>query len=202
MDKDKISLVLDKIESMEDGWEYKGRTKEQWIEYFYNICHPVSSAVLVAIRAAESFDRYTILKQGNYETGFYGMQNGVRTHSPVMDMTNEDVYRFFSVFDFPINRAYSLMYDAGIPIGKMRIGSIVNSHASNSSRWLNSLDPGAAAKAMGRLDGLNFHNAYAGAVHNSKLISIPQDKPFNEGRPKKVQQEAIELLGLEYYVLE
>lgn len=202
MDNKKKEQVLGKLHSMPEDWKYKGKSKNQWIQYFENLDNPVSSAVAVAIRAHESFDRYTILKQGNYETGYYGMQNGVRTYSPVMDMTNEDVYRFFSVFDFPINRAYALMYDAGIPLSKMRIGSIVNSHASNSSRWLNSLDPGAAAKAMGRLDGLNFHNAYGGAVHSSKLISIPQEKPFNEGRPKKVQQEAIELLGLDYYVVE
>lgn len=159
-------------------------------------------AVLVAIRAHESFDRYTVLKMGNYETGFYGTQHKVRTHSPVMDMTNEDVYRFFSVFDFPINKAYERMYDAGIPLAKMRIGSLLNSHAGNSSSWLASLDPGTHAKVLGRIDNLDFHNSYGGKVSNSKYIQIPQDKPFNEGFPKKVQAEAIELLGLDFFVLD
>ena len=84
----------------------------------------------------------------------------------------------------------------------MRIGSLLTSHAGNSSSWLTSLDPGTHAKVLGRIDNLDFHNSYGGKVSNSKYIQIPQDKPFNEGFPKKVQAEAIELLGLEFFVLD
>ena len=155
-------------------------------------------AVLVAIRAAESFDRYTILKQGDYTTGYYGSQFGVSTYSPVIDMTNEDVYRFYSVFDLPINKAYDKMYDAGIPLAKMRIGSLFNSHAGSSASWLASLDPGTHAKVLTRVDGANFNNAYGGRVASSKHISIPQHKPFNEGYPTRAQELAIELLNIPY----
>lgn len=189
------------VESKEDSWTWNGLTKGEVLAYLNRSENP-SAAVLVAIRAAESFDRYTILKQGNYTTGYYGTQNGVRTHSPLMDMTNEDVYRFFSVFDLPINKAYERMYDAGIPLAKMRIGSLLNSHAGNSSSWLASLDPGTHAKVLGRINNLNFHNLYGGKASNSKYITIPQTEPFNEGMPKKVQQEAIELLGLEFLTVE
>ena len=159
---------------------------------------PASCAVLVAIRAAESFDRYTILKQGDYYTGYYGNQAGVNTYSPVIDMTNEDVYRAFSVFEMNLNEAYDRMYDAGIPLAKMRIGSLFNTHAGSSASWLASLDPGTHAKVISRVDGAEFNNAYGGRVGSSKHISIPQPKPFFEGRPTKPEQLAIELLNLDF----
>ena len=196
----KIQEAYDHIQKQDDNWKFRGKSKGYWLDYFGKKLgkKPVECGVLVAIRASESFDRYTILKQGDYTTGYYGQQFRVNTYSPVIDLTNEDVYRFYSVFDVTINRAYEKMYDAGIPLAKMRIGSLFNSHAGSSASWLASLDPGTNAKVMTRVDGANFQGAYGGRVASSKYISIPQPKPFNEGYPTKPQELAIELLGIPY----
>lgn len=200
IDENKRREAIKKVESMPDGWVWKGKSKQQWIDYLKK--RRMSCAVLVAIRADESLSRRTILIQGDTTTGYYGQQYGVNTYSPVMDLTNEDVYRFFSVFDWHINDAYNKMFDAGIPLAHMRIGSIVNVHSGSSVSWIAQLDPGSYAKIVTRLDGVDFTANYGGKSNKSKFISIPQIQPFNEGRPTKSQAFAIELLGLEFKTYE
>ena len=158
--------------------------------------------VLVAIRAGESFDRYTVLKQGDYRTGRYGSQYDCSVISPFMDITTQDLWRTVTLLDLDSNEIYSMMYDAGVPIEKQRIGSPVNSHAGDAVKLYKVLNPGTYGKMVGRLNNCEFTASYGGVFNNGfKYIKLDQPKPFFDGIINSDSlAEALNLLELDYNV--
>lgn len=157
---------------------------------------------VVAIRGAESFDRYTVLKQGDYDTGRYGTQYGCGVFSPYMDLSTEDLWRVNTLLDLDSNEIYSMYWDAGVPLAKQRIGSPVNDHAGDAVKLYKVLNPGTYSKMIGRLDGVDFVASYGGVFNSGyKYIKLEQPTPFYEGVVTSESLiKAINYLGLDYTI--
>lgn len=162
----------------------------------------VKIGVLVAIRSDESFDRYTVLKQGDYNTGRYGSQYDCGVFSPFMDLSTEDLWKITTLLDIDSNEIYSMYWDAGVPLSDQRIGSPVNVHAKDSVKLFKVLNPGTYSKMVGRLAGVDFVSAYGGVFNNGfKYIKLEQPKPFYQGVIlSDTLVDAINYLGLPYTI--
>lgn len=162
----------------------------------------VKIGVLVAIRSDESFDRYTVLKQGDYNTGRYGSQYECGVFSPFMDLSTEDLWKITTLLDIDANEIYAMYWDSGVPLADQRIGSPVNVHAKDSVKLFKVLNPGTYSKMVGRLAGVDFVSAYGGVFNNGfKYIKLEQPKPFYQGvLLSETLIEAINYLGLPYTI--
>lgn len=158
--------------------------------------------VVVAIRGAESFDRYTVLKQGDYNTGKYGNQYDCGVYSPFMDLSTEDLWKVTTLCDLDANEIYSMFWDAGVPLANMRIGSPLNEYAGDSVKLYKVLNPDTYGKMVGRLDGVDFVSSYGGVFNNGfKYIKLDQEKPFFQGCvTSESLAKAINYIGAEYYI--
>lgn len=138
---------------------------------------------LVSLRAAESFDRYTILKQSDYFTGNYANQesnkNGVSIHicSPVMDLTTSDVWRLFSATDWGVSGIYEKMYEAGIGIDLQRVGSLLNFCATKNIAQVKTLEPDMYARINARFQNVEFMSQFSKAGYYK--IGKPADSTWN-----------------------
>ncbi len=162
----------------------------------------VNLGVVVAIRAAESFDRYTVLKQGDYTNARYGTQYDVGVFSPFMDLSTEDLWRITSLLNLDCNEIYSMYWDAGVPLAKQRIGSPVNEKSGDSVKLYKVLNPGTYSKMVGRIAGVDFVAAYGGCFNQGfKYIKLDQPKPFYEGiLTSDSLIKALNYVGVDYTV--
>jgi len=161
-------------------------------------------AAVVAIRAAESFDRYTVLKQGDYHTGRYGTQYDFEVDSPFFDLTTEDLWKVNTCLGFDSNYIYDMMWDAGVPLATMRIGSPLNEHAGDSVKLFKVLNPGTYSKMVGRLDGVDFVAGYGGVFQKGfKYINLPKLEAFKMGSiESEPLARAINYLNAKYILSE
>lgn len=142
----------------------------------------VKIGVIVAIRASESLDRRVVLKQGDYGSGRYGTQYGCGVFSPFMDLTTEDLWKITTLCDLDANSIYSMFWDSGVPLAKMRIGSPLNTHSGDSVKLYKVLNPSTYGKMIGRLNGVDFVASYGGVFNNGfKYIKLDQPTPFFDG---------------------
>lgn len=134
----------------------------------------IISSALVSLRAEESLDRRVILSQGEYTTGQYSNAGGVNNASPVFDWKSEDIWIMLANTDWDINDVYERMFQAGIPIGSQRVGSLLNYAATRSIGVVKSLEPEIYAKIVGRFKNVEFM-ANFGTSRGYYNIGKPKD---------------------------
>lgn len=149
-------------------WELKAH------EYQGFYATPVS---LISLRASESFDRRTILLQGEYSTGQYSRSNGVNTCSVVFDYTTPDVWRLLSATDWGVSSIYNDMYESGIPVEKQRTGSLLNYAATRNIGDVKAIEPALYARITARFSNVEFFSQFSKSGYYK--IQKPKDMAWD-----------------------
>lgn len=139
----------------------------------------IVSSALVSLRAEESLDRRVILSQGEYSTGQYSNAGGVNNASPVFDWKTEDIWIMMGNTDWDINDVYQRMFEAGIPIGSQRVGSLLNYAATRSISTIKTLEPDVYGKIVSRFNNVEFMANYGGTNRGYYNIGKPKDTEWD-----------------------
>lgn len=127
------------------------------------------TAVIIGIRAAESLNRYSTVKNEhrfNYNGVKYSTiidQNTVNFY-PIYDWETEDIWIYNAKFNKPYNKLYDLYYQAGLSIDQMRVASPFNDCAADTLNLYKAIDPNTWGKMVGRVNGVNFAGIYGGTT--------------------------------------
>ena len=170
-----------------DAWTFKGQDEDFEQETFgewFVTRFPNNYVIynLVSLRAEESFDRYTILKQADLNTGKYGWQtanNGMvlNISSPILDMKTIDVWRCISYCNFSYAEIYDKMYEAGVPIGKQRIASLLHTCGVRNINQMRSLEPEIYQRISARFQNIDFMFQFSKRGYYN--IGKPSDSDWN-----------------------
>ncbi len=167
---------------LEGYWTYKAGYHEhaqafgRWVR---DQCEPKGGKVvqLLGVRADESLQRYSaIVNKVDVYKGQKWITSGAKdvySAMPIYDWTTEDIWTGHARFKYKYNRAYDLMYKAGVALGNMRIASFFNDAAKSTLNMLRVLEPATWAKAINRVSGANFAAIYAGTRAMGKDMRLP-----------------------------
>ncbi len=121
---------------------------------------------LVGIRMDESLNRWRAIT-AEKATAYDGLPwttaaaPDVYSGYPLYDWTVEDIWVANARFDFPYNRLYDLFYQAGVPLGMMRVASPFGDWANNGGLNLyRVIEPDTWGRVVGRVNGANFTAMY------------------------------------------
>jgi len=138
------------------------------------------TAVLIAIRADESLDRYRAIKSERKVNGYKSTNyinksaQGVYNVYPIYDWSVEDIWTANSRFGYSYNPIYDLYYRAGMKLNDMRVASPFLSEGISSLKYYQVLEPNTWAKMLGRVNGVNFSGIYGGTTAMGwKNIKLP-----------------------------
>lgn len=128
-------------------------------------------ACLVAIRSAESLNRYRTIKNEK-KTRWHG--HGWTTLTTprvyncylIYDWTTEDVWTANGKHRWDYNRIYDLMYLAGVSIHDMRLCQPFGDDQRQGLWLFKILEPDIWAKVVNRVQGANFGNRYVEEMGN------------------------------------
>lgn len=126
------------------------------------------TAVLVGIRCDESLNRLAILtstqRVNMYDGIKYSKKIDERTYSfyPLYDWETGDIWTANAKFGFDYNKAYDLMYMAGLSPLEMRIASPFHSCGQSTLKLYRALSPNTWGRMVSRVNGVNFMNIYGG----------------------------------------
>ena len=138
------------------------------------------TAVLVGLRADESLSRLSVITSQHrrymYGGQRYSKQVGENLYSfyPIYDWDTRDIWIANAKFGWDYNKAYDLMYQAGMSPYEMRIASPFHSCGQATLKLYRALSPHTWGKMIGRVNGVNFMNIYGGTVatsHGSNMQS-------------------------------
>lgn len=145
------------------------------------------TVVLVGIRCDESLNRLSILTSGHrinmYKERRWTNRIDERTFVayPIYDWGVEDIWAANGKFGFDYNRAYDLMYKAGLSIHEMRIASPFHSCGQATLKLYKALSPHVWGKMISRVNGVNFMGLYGGTVATGyKKASKPKHLTWKE----------------------
>jgi predicted phosphoadenosine phosphosulfate sulfurtransferase len=92
---------------------------------------------------------------------------------PIYDWGFSDVWKAIHDHGWDYCRLYDLMYQYGLPLGKMRVSSVCHEAALDHVQWMQEIEPDNWNRLTARLDG--FHAA--GQLGNA-FKSAPKELPF------------------------
>ncbi len=175
--------------NLPDGWDwfYKGMEFEEFTVrfscWFYGQAR-VQVAVGIAIRSNESLNRFkTIINKKKIKYQEFGWTTKLRTSQqdckvyhcyPLYDWRTEDIWGAVSLFNFPFNEIYELMYKKGVSIHKQRLCQPYGDDQRGSLDQFRALEPETWEKIVSRVHGVNFGNIYA---RSSLLGNMKSEKP-------------------------
>lgn len=128
------------------------------------------TAVLVGLRMDESLNRRAAITSQHRVNMYKGIRWSKKinddTYSfyPLYDWTTSDIWTANARFGFDYNKAYDLMYMAGMSPYEMRIASPFHSCGQASLKLYRALSPNTWGKMISRVNGVNFMNIYGGTV--------------------------------------
>jgi predicted phosphoadenosine phosphosulfate sulfurtransferase len=128
------------------------------------------TAVLVGLRADESLSRLSVITSQHRRYMYcgqrYSKQVGENLYSfyPIYDWEPRDIWIANAKFGWDYNKAYDLMYQAGMSPYEMRIASPFHSCGQATLKLYRALSPHTWGKMIGRVNGVNFMNIYGGTV--------------------------------------
>ena len=145
-------------------WDYEFQEK-----FGYWIANQKKTAVLIGIRTQESMDRWRAIfkERDSYHNGHKWtkkMSELVYNAYPIYDWQTEDIWTANARFNWKYNKLYDLMFNAGVPIHKMRVASPFISAATESLKLYRVIEPDTWAKLVGRVNGVNFTGIYGGTT--------------------------------------
>ena len=128
------------------------------------------TAVIVGIRSDESLNRLSAITSQHrvnmYKGVRYSKKIDDKTYAfyPIYDWTTDDIWVANAKFEWDYNKAYDLMYYAGVPVSQMRIASPFHSCGQASLKLYRALSPNSWGKMISRVNGVNFMGIYGGTV--------------------------------------
>lgn len=150
-------------------WDYHPGTSDYKVQTEFNEWYAKengTTAVLIGIRADESLDRYRAIKSKNKVNAYDGknyitkVTNGIYNAYPIYDWSVEDDWTANAKFCWTYNHLYDLLYQAGVPINKMRVASPFLSQGIDSLYLYRVIEPDTWGKMIGRVNGANFASIY------------------------------------------
>ena len=154
--------------------------QEKFAEWYHKKNNAKRTCCLVGIRTQESLNRWrAIHSDKNYKK--YNSINwtkkicdDVYNAYPIYDWLTDDVWIANAKFDWDYNKLYTLFFQAGMPIGQMRVASPFNNCAMESLHYYKVIDPQNWGKMIGRVNGVNFSGIYGGTTAMGwKNIKLP-----------------------------
>ena len=128
------------------------------------------TAVIVGIRCDESLSRLSTITSQHRVNMYHGVRYSKKIDDktyafyPIYDWTTDDVWVANAKFEWDYNKAYDLMYYAGVPVSQMRIASPFHSCGQASLKLYRALSPNSWGKMVSRVNGVNFMGIYGGTV--------------------------------------
>ena len=126
------------------------------------------TAVVIGIRCDESLNRLAILTSTHRSNMYEGIKwskklnDNLYSFYPIYDWNVRDIWIANGKFGWDYNKAYDLMYMAGLTIDQMRIASPFHSCGQESLKLYRVLSPDTWGKMVSRVNGANFMNIYGG----------------------------------------
>lgn len=124
----------------------------------------------IGIRTQESLHRYKAVNKFNNKNEYKHQnwttiinKNCINAY-PIYDWLVDDIWIANAKFNWDYNKLYDLMYQAGIPVNKMRVASPFNDAAMESLKLYKVIDPNNWGKLIGRVNGVSFAGLYGGTT--------------------------------------
>lgn len=125
-----------------------------------------TTALLVGLRADESLTRRTIFTSNRRVDLHKGhrytkkISDTVHNFYPIYDWKTSDIWVSNAKFGWDYNRIYDLYYQAGVPIGQMRVASPFHRCGQSDLKLFRVIDPDNWGRMIGRVNGCNFGGTY------------------------------------------
>ena len=134
-------------------------------------------ACLIGIRTAESLNRFRAIMNADKETlkgQMWTKRNTEYVYNcyPIYDWKTDDIWIANARFEWDYNKLYDIFYQAGVPIGSMRVASPFMSESKSSLGMYRFIDPGVWARLCARVHGANFMATY-GKQLNYNSFKLP-----------------------------
>tara|TARA_R110002167_G_scaffold9628_2_gene44546 strand:+ start:6724 stop:8031 length:1308 start_codon:yes stop_codon:yes gene_type:complete len=123
------------------------------------------TANLIGIRTSESLNRYRAImndKKQMLDGHHWTKKNTKHVYNvyPIYDWMSNDVWTSNADFEWDYNKLYDVFYQAGVPIGSMRVASPFMSEAKSSLNLYRVIDPQIWSRLCARVHGANFIATY------------------------------------------
>ncbi len=162
----------------ENMWDYDFQF--QFSKWLHQKNKAKKTAILVGIRTQESLHRWRAIHSDRnykkYKDWKYSKEicEGVYNMYPIFDWITEDVWVANGKFNFPYNKLYDLMYQAGVGIDQMRVASPFLSEGQETLSLYRVIEPHTWGKLVSRVNGVNFTGIYGGTTAMGwKSITLP-----------------------------
>lgn len=163
------------------------------------------TAVVIGIRAEESYSRYKLVTSSADSLNLHRVDNKKWTVEagdtcrvyPIYDWAVEDVWTYFGTYDKKYNPLYDLYYKAGLTIHQMRVASPFNNQANATLKFYKVIDPNMWGKMCSRVNGVSFMGLYGDTkLMGWRKITKPDNFTWKEYfefllsyYPKEVQEK-------------
>lgn len=169
-------------------WYKENMTFEEFILHVgETLGHGEKTACLVGIRTDESLNRFRAIASDKEtykgKTFSTKVSENVFNFYPIYDWAVEDIWTYYSRFKKPYNPIYDLMYQAGVPIHKMRIDEPFGNEAKEGLAQFKVIEPETWGRLVNRVSGANFGNIYSGTMIMKNDYKLPKNhswKSFTE----------------------
>lgn len=165
-------------------WDYKPGTEDYTAQEdftkWFSSTHG-KTAVIIAIRADESMNRYRMIKSQHKKNAYGGKEwlvskNDLTVNAyPLYDWTVDDIWTANGKRGWKYNHLYDLYYQAGMPVNQMRVASPFLSEGLGTLKYYQAIEPDTWAKMIGRVNGVSFAGIYGGTtLMGWKSIKLPK----------------------------
>ncbi len=163
------------------GMEFEEFTPD-FGEWYSRLHGGETCAALVAIRSAESLNRYrTIKSETKTRWKNYGWTTLTTPHVyncyPIYDWTTEDIWTANGKYKWDYNRTYDLMHLAGVSLHDMRLCQPFGIDQRQGLWLFKILEPDTWARLVNRVQGANFGNRHVqemGNVMGNIRVRLPE----------------------------
>lgn len=144
----------------------------------------VPTACFVGIRTDESLNRWTTIaanrNKQTYQNRRWTTRCGTRLYNayPIYDWSTEDIWTYCGRYGKCYNRLYDRFYQAGIPLGKMRICEPFGNEQRQALDYYQVIEPDTWGRMVARVNGANFGSVYArerGIILGNHRITKPDN---------------------------
>lgn len=137
------------------------------------------TACIIGIRTQESLNRWRAIccdknMYKNKEFSTTIKENKLYNFYPIYDWNVEDIWVYFAKSKKKYNKIYDLMYQAGVPINKMRIDEPFGNESKVGLNLFRIIEPKTWSKVVGRVSGTNITNIYDKKSLSKNKYKLPK----------------------------
>lgn len=157
-------------------------TQDDFANYF--VSQYGSTALMIGIRADESYERYKLVTASTnkylskYKDKLWivdSKYDNLYRCYPLYDWAVDDIWIANFKFEYDYNELYDVFYQAGLSPSQMRVASPFNDCALASLKFYKVIEPNTWGKLVSRVNGVNFAGIYGGTTAMGwKSITKPE----------------------------